>query len=121
MKTVVHENIDIENFQCFFTVLKRDHPEVLGSEWDKEKQRLKIFYRDDATEIAEEDIRNLKIPTTLRFRKKVEAPKIDASNVLVSALNENEFIVETFDADAVRKEIEKKFVEFEESNGHRRT
>ena len=115
MKTTIHENIQIEDFPRFYETLKRQNPEILGAEWDKEKRILKVFYEDGATELAEETLKTLKIPTVLRFRKKVEAPKIDASNVSVTAISENEFIVETFDADAVRKEVEKKLMEFEES------
>lgn len=113
MKTVVHENMKIEDFNRFFISLKRDHPEILGAEWNKEKRILKVFYEDGATEIAEEDIRNLRIPTILRFKKKIAVPTI--SNATVTAISENEIIVECFDADAVRKEVEKKLMEYEES------
>lgn len=114
MKNVVHENMKIEDFYRFFISLKRDHPEILGAEWDSQKRILKVFYQDAATELPDDAIRTLKIPTVLRFRKKVEAPKIDASNVSVTAISENEFIVETFDAEALRKEVKQKLVQFEE-------
>jgi hypothetical protein len=114
MKTVTHENMEIEDFNRFFISLKRDHPKIMGAEWDEKNRKLKIFYEDGATELTDDAIRTLKIPTVLRFRKKVEVPKIDAPNVLISALNENEFVVETFDAEALRKEVKQKLVQFEE-------
>jgi len=114
MKTVIYENINIEKFRQFFTTLRREHPQILGAEWDERKRILKIFYEDAATEVTKETIRSVKIPTILRFKKKFEAPKIDASNVSVTAISENEFTVETHEPETVRKEIKKTFIEFEE-------
>jgi hypothetical protein len=112
MKTVAHENLEIENFGDWFDTIHKQHSEIIGAEWDKEKKVLKVFYEDNATELTEETLKNLKIPTVLRFRKKVAPPKLDSAAV-VSA-TENEFTVETFDAAASRKEIKQKLTEFEE-------
>jgi hypothetical protein len=112
MKTTAHENIEIENFGDWFNTIHKQHPEIIGAEWDKEKKVLKVFYDDDATELTKETLQNLKIPTVLTFRKKATPPKLDAAAV-VSA-TENEFTVETFDAEAVRKEVKQKLTEFEE-------
>ena len=112
MKTAKHENLEIENFQDWYNTIHKQHPEILGAEWDKEKKLLKVFYQDGATELSEETLLNLNIPTVLRFRKKVALPKLDSAAV-VSA-TENEFTVETFDSEAVRKEVKQKLTEFEE-------
>jgi hypothetical protein len=112
MKTIEHESMHIEDFQEFYSYLHKQYPEVLGAEWNKETKILKVFYEDGATELTEEVLQNLKIPTVLRFRKKVTPPKLDAA-AAVSA-TENEFTVETFDAEAVRKEVKEKLTEFEE-------
>lgn len=114
MKNVVHENMEIEDFNRFFIFLKRDHPEIMGAEWNKEKRILKVFYQYAATELTDDAIRTLKIPTVLRFKKKVEPPKIDAPNAIVTAISENEFIVETFDVENTKREIKEKLIEYEE-------
>lgn len=114
MKTIEHKNMNIEDFQHFYSYLRKQHPEILGAEWDKEKKLLKVFYEDGAVELPEEVLRNLRIPTVLRFRKKVTPPKLDSAAVSISA-TENEFTVETFDAEAVRKEVKQKLIEYEES------
>jgi len=112
MKTVVHENIDIEDFPRFFTALKREHPEVSGAEWNNEKRILKVFYQDGTRELTDKAIKTFKTPTILRFKKKIDVPII--SNATVTAINENEFTVETHDVESVRKEVKKTFSEFEE-------
>lgn len=112
MKTVLHENLEIENFQRFFETLKHEHPEVLGAEWDTQKKRLKVFYEDAATKLTDDSIRALKIPTVLRFRKKIAVLTIQ--NATVKMITENEFTVETNDPESVKKEIRKTFSEFEE-------
>ena len=104
--------MNIEHFQQFYSYLHKQHPEILGAEWDSQKKLLKIFYDDNATELTEEALKNIQIPTVLKFRKKVTPPKLDAAAV-VSA-TENEFTVETFDAEALRKEVKEKLTEFEE-------
>ena len=114
MKTITHENMEIEDFNRFFIALKREHPDVLGAEWDKEKRVLKVFYEDAATELTDGAINTLKIPTVLRFKKKIEAPKIDAPNVSVTVISENEFLVETHDPETARQEIKKTLTQFEE-------
>jgi len=106
-KNEIFEQMQVEDFKQFYSTLHKQHPEVLGAEWNKENKILKVFYEDTATELTEEILRNLKLPTVLRFRKKVTPPKLDAA-VVVSA-TENEFTVETFDA-----EIKSKLSEFEE-------
>jgi hypothetical protein len=84
----------------------------LGAEWDKEKKLLKVFYQDGATELSEEVLQNLKVPTVLRFKKKATSLKLDAATV-VSA-TENDFTIETHDPENARKEIKQKLSEFEE-------
>jgi hypothetical protein len=113
MKTAEHKNMNIEHFQQFYSYLHKQHPEILGAEWNSQERILKVFYEDTATELAEEVLLNLKIPTVLKFRKKVAPPKLDAA-VIVSA-TENEFTVETFDVEAVKKEVKEKLIEYEES------
>jgi hypothetical protein len=113
MKIVEHKNMQIEDFQQFYAYLHKQHPEILGVEWDKETKVLKVFYQDGSTELSEDDLKTLKIPTVLRFRKKVAPPKLDSATVSISA-TENEITVETFDADAVRKEVKKNLAQFEE-------
>jgi len=113
MKTVEHKNIRIEDFQPFYSYLHKQHPEILGAEWDDQKKLLKIFYQDGSTELSQDDLKTLKIPTVFKFRKKVTPPKLDAA-IVVSA-TENEFTVETFDADALRKEVKEKLIEYEEA------
>ena len=112
MKTIEHENMQIEDFQPFYSYLHKQHPEIIGAEWDKEAKILKVFYQDGATELPEDELKNLKIPTILKFRKKVTPPKVDSA-VVVSA-TDNEFTVETLDAENTRKEIKSKLSEFEE-------
>jgi hypothetical protein len=112
MKTVTHENMKIEDFNRFFISLKREHPEIMGAEWDEKNRKLKIFYEDGATELTDDAISALKIPTVLRFKKKTTLPKLDTGTVVIAT--GNEVVVETFDVEATRKEIEKKLTEFEE-------
>lgn len=112
MKTIEHKNMEIEDFQQFYSALHKQHPEILGAEWNKETNLLKVFYEDGTTEVQEDVLQNLKIPTVLRFRKKVTPPKLDSATA-VSA-TENEIIVETFDTEAVRKEVKKNLAQFEE-------
>jgi len=114
MKTATHENLEIENFPEWYVYLHKQHPEILGAEWDKEKKLLKIFYEDGTTELAEDELKTLKIPTVLRFRKKATPPKLDTATVSISA-TENEFTIETHDPENARKEIKLKLGEFEES------
>jgi hypothetical protein len=114
MKIVEHKNMQIDNYGNWFEYVHKQHPEILGAEWNKEKKLLKVFYEDNATELTEEALKNIEIPTILRFRKKVTPPKLDAATVSISA-TENEFTVETFDAEAVRKEVKQKLTDFEET------
>jgi hypothetical protein len=113
MKIIEHKDIQIDNFGIWFEYVHKQHPEILGAEWDKEKKLLKIFYDDKATELTEETLKKIEIPTVLKFRKKVTPPKLDSAAVSISA-TENEFTVETFDAEAVKKEVKQKLSEFEE-------
>ena len=111
MKTTTHENLEIENFPKWLMQLHKTHAEILGAEWDKKLKTLKIFYEDNAKELTTEEIKNIQIPTILRFRKKL--PKIDIPNA--TAISENEFTVETVDLENTRNEVKKKYPEFEES------
>lgn len=113
MKTVTHEELEIKNFEDWFNTIHKQHPEILGAEWDLEKKLLKVFYQDGATELTKETLQNLKIPTVLRFRKKVTPPKLDTATVSISA-TENAFTIETHDPENARKEIKQKLTEFEE-------
>jgi len=113
MKTIEHANMNIEDFLHFYSILSKQHPEILGAEWNKETKVLKVFYQDNATELTEEALKNLKIPTILTFRKKAAPPKLESAAV-VSA-TENEFTVETFDTEAARAEVKRKLTEFEET------
>jgi hypothetical protein len=106
--------MQIEDFQPFYSYLHKQHPEIIGAEWNKETKVLKVFYDDNATELTEEALKNIQIPTVLRFRKKVAPPKLDSATVSISA-TENEFTIETFDVEAVKKEVKKKLIEYEES------
>lgn len=109
MKTAEH-TIQIENFTEWYAYLHKQHPEILGAEWDKEAKLLKIFYPDTTTELTQETLENFKIPTILRFRKKLTPPTIPNA----TAISENEFIVETFDVKTTREEVRKKYADFEE-------
>jgi hypothetical protein len=102
--------MQIEDFLHFYATLNKQHPEILGAEWDKEKKLLKVFYREDATELSEEELKNIPIPTILTFRK--TPPKIDIPNA--AATSENEFQVESFDVKTTRKTVKEKYPEFEE-------
>jgi hypothetical protein len=108
MKT--YENLEIEDFQRFYEYLHKTHSGILGAEWDKEAKILKIFYEDNATELTIEQLKNVQIPTLLRFRKKI--PQIDIPNA--TAINENEFQVETLKVEDIRKKVKEKYPEFEE-------
>jgi len=110
MKTLKHENVEIENFEDWYNATHKQHPEISGAEWDKEKKLLKIFYEDNATELTKEDLKNIPIPTILTFRK--TPPKIDIPNAI--ATSENEFQVESFDVKTSRKTVKEKYPEFEE-------
>lgn len=111
MKTIEYENMQIEDFQQFYVHLHKQHPEIMGAEWNKETKLLKVFYEDGTTELSEEVLRNVKIPTVLRFRKKVALPKLNTATVI--SATENELVIETHDLEATRKEV-KKLTEFEE-------
>jgi hypothetical protein len=108
MKT--YENLQIEDFQRFYEHLHKTHSGILGAEWDKDNKTLKIFYEDNAKELTIEELKNVQIPTILRFHKK--PPIIDIPNA--TATSENEFMVETFDAEDIRKKVKEKYPEFEE-------
>jgi len=110
MKTTTHENLEIENFENWYNTIHKQHPKILGAEWDKKRKTLKIFYEDNATELTTEELKNIQIPTLLRFRKKF--PQIDIPNT--TTINENEFLVETFDITDIRKKVKEKYPEFEE-------
>jgi hypothetical protein len=112
MKTIEHKNMQIEDFLHFYATLNKQHPEILGAEYDKETEILKVFYQDGATELSTEELKTLKIPSLLTFRKTIAQPKLDSA-IVVSA-TENEFIVETFDTEAARAEVKRKLTEFEE-------
>jgi len=110
MKITKHENLQIEDFQRFYEHLHKTHNGILGAEWNEESKTLKIFYEDNATELTTDELKNIQIPTLLRFRKKI--PQIDIPNA--TATSENEFIIETFDIEAVRKKVKEKYPKFEE-------
>ena len=110
MKTIEHKNMHIEDFHQFYSYLHKQHPEILGAEWDKEKKLLKVFYEDNATELTKEELKNIQVPTLLRFRKTL--PKIDIPNA--TPISENAFQVESFDVETTRKAVKEKYPEFEE-------
>jgi hypothetical protein len=110
MKTAKHKNMQIEDFQQFYSYLHKQHPEIIGAEWDSQKKLLKIFYEDNATELTKEELKNIQIPTVLRFRKKL--PQIEIPNA--TATSENEFSIETFDVETSRKTVKEKYTQFEE-------
>jgi hypothetical protein len=112
MKTKKYSNITIEDSSQFALTLEKNFKGIRAIEYDRTIKKLTIYYEEDVTEITEDELKTLKIPTVLRFRKKVTPPKLDAATV-VSA-TENEFIVETFDTQALRKEVKEKLIEFEE-------
>jgi hypothetical protein len=109
-----HSDITIEDTSQFALALERNFKGLKAVEYDRTTKKLTIHYEENATEITEDELKTLKIPTVLRFRKKVTPPKLDSA-VVVSA-TENEFTVETFDAESVRKEIKSKLSEFEEAS-----
>jgi len=106
--------LEIINFQRFYEYLRKQYAGILGAEYDKEAQELKIFYEDTATIVSIETLAKLKIPLILKFRKRLIAPKLDVPNAVVTVINDNEFTVETFNAKAVRDAIKQKFPEFNE-------
>lgn len=101
--------MQIEDFQRFYSTLHKQHPEILGAEWNKETKALKVFYQDGANEVSEDVLSNIKLPTILIFRKKV--PKLDSAIILPT---ENEIVIETFNPQKTREELAKKYQEFEE-------
>ena len=107
MKTKTYENVNIENFEQWSSHIHKKHKEIFGTNYNK--QTLKIFYEDNARELTIEEI--MQIPTILKFRKKL--PKIDIPNA--TAINENEFIVETLDVETSRKKVKEKYPDFEET------
>ena len=109
MKTTQYDSLEIENFERFYEYLHKKFEGILGAEWDKETKTLKIFYEDKTTELPLETLQKLKLPTILRFKKKVSVPVIDVPDTVVTSSNENEFVVETFDVEAVRKTLDKSF------------
>ena len=111
MKTKTYENVNIENFEQWSSYIHKKHKEIFGTNYNHNKQTLKIFYEDNAQELTIEEIKNIQIPTILKFRKKL--PKIDIPNA--TAITENEFIVETLDVETSRKKVKEKYPEFEES------
>ena len=112
-KTREYADTQIEDFQQFYEALRKQHPQVQGAEWDKHNNILKIFYQDDTAELEKEDIQNLKIPKVLTFKKKSTHLKLDSPSTIIST-TENQFTVETFDAEKTRKEVKEKMPEFEE-------
>jgi hypothetical protein len=112
MKTTTHENLEIEDFTQWYPQLHKTHSGILGAEWDKEHKTLKVFYEDNAKELTEKELKNIQIPTILRFRKKL--PQINIPNATL--ISENEFIVETFDAENIREQVKQKYPEFEETS-----
>ena len=109
MKTKTYENVNIENFEQWSSHIHKKHKEIFGTNYNK--QTLKIFYEDNAQELTIEEIKNIQIPTILKFRKKL--PKIDIPNA--TPITENEFIVETLDVETSRKKVKEKYPEFEET------
>jgi hypothetical protein len=110
MKTTTHENLEIEDFTQWYPQLHKTHSGILGAEWDKDRKTLKVFYKDDAIELTIEELKNIQIPTILRFRKKIL--QIDIPNAI--ATSETEFQVETFNTETIRKAVKEKYPEFEE-------
>jgi hypothetical protein len=106
--------IQLENFERFFEYLHSQHPEIMGAEWDSDKQTLKIHYEDKATPLTLEALQNLQIPTVLKFRKKVTPPDLGIADTTVKAITENEFTVETQQPEEVRKKVKELYTEFEE-------
>jgi len=98
MKTIEHENMQIEDFQPFYSYLHKQHPEIIGAEWDKEAKILKVFYQDGATELPEDELKNLKIPTILKFRKKVTPPSCTTARARLnsSTSTAKKFMIDSF-------------------------
>ena len=114
MKTIQYDNLEIENFERFYQYLHKKFEGILGAEWDEESKTLKITYEDSATELSIETLKNLQLPSILRFKKKIAKPDLDIPNTTVTTINENEFVVETFNIEAVRAKIKQIFPNFEE-------
>lgn len=79
-KTVTYEGLEIENFMEWYARLHKTHPDLLGATWDKEKKLLSVFYQDGATELSEDELKTLKIPTILRFREEGLAAETGCRN-----------------------------------------
>ena len=114
MKTKTYENVNIENFEQWSSHIHKKHKEIFGTNYNK--QTLKIFYEDNAQELTIEEIKNIQIPTILKFRKKITPPDLDIADTTVTAISENEFTVETQQPEEARKKVKEKYVEFEEIN-----
>ena len=109
MKTKKY-NIEIPDFPTFYEYTRKQHSGILGAEYDKETQELKIFYENSTDELTEEQLKNMKLPTTLKFRKTL--PTTDIPNAKFTS--ENEIVVETFDVENSRKKVKEKYPDFEE-------
>jgi len=110
-KQKVYQNVVIEDFGKFFLELTRTYPNLIRqAEYDRNKSILTVDYYKDTTELTDDQIKNVQIPTILKFRKKL--PKIDIPNA--TAITENEFIVETLDVETSRRKVKEKYPEFEE-------
>lgn len=116
MKTIEYPDMAIQNFSRFYDFIHKTFDGILGGDWNKETKTLKIFYEDEATEIPIETLQNLQVPTILRFKKKLVPPDLDVPKTSIIMISENEFIVETFDAEAVRRKIREMKPEFKETS-----
>lgn len=111
MKTAQY-TLTLENFQEWYRTAHKQHAGILGAEYDKGK--LKIFYKDTATPLTQEQLDQVKIPTVLKFRKKVTPPDLGVADTTVKATSENEFTVETQQPEEVRKKVKENYKDFEE-------
>lgn len=110
MKTKKY-SIQIEDFSTFYEYTRKQHSGILGAEYDKETQELKIFYEDSATQLTKTQLKNMKLPTILKFKKTLPTIK-DIPNARFT--NENEIVVETFDVKSTHKKVKEKYPDFKE-------
>jgi hypothetical protein len=108
MKQTV-ENITIKDISTFGTALAKQISGLKAVEYARETRTL-ILHLTENSSINEDIVRNLKIPTILRFHKKLSI--IDIPNA--TPVSENEFQVETLDVEESRKKVKEKYPEFEE-------
>ena len=113
MKTATHKTMQIEDFERFYACLHKQHPEIMGAEWNAQKRILKVFYEDGAIELTEEELKNLKLKSSLTLIRKV--PKLDVTGATIVSATSDKIIIELDEENQnLRKFIKAQFPDFEE-------